>query len=122
MDFNCQSLPSSYRQLVNVHGVCDATWVAVENPQFRYLFRPVSASLAPAGSYSYCCGRMEAKSTGDLASLHVMLIEAGFLFAQNQQVISAAILLFFKVPSAAILLFFQVLSCLKQPVSLCILV
>lgn len=65
---------------------------------------------------------MEAKSTGDLASLYVMLIEAGFLFAQNQQVISAAILLFFKVPSAAILLFFQVLSCLKQPVSLCILV
>lgn len=26
-DFN----PRSYRQLVNIHGVCDATWVAMED-------------------------------------------------------------------------------------------
>lgn len=39
---------------------------------------------------------MEAKSIGDLASLHEMLTEAGFLFAQNQQVIILPYYYFFK--------------------------
>lgn len=56
----------------------------------------MGAALTPAGSYSYCCGRKEGKSAGNLASLGVLLAEAGFLFAQNQQVISATVLFFFK--------------------------
>lgn len=35
--FNCQTLSRSHSQLVGICGVDDATWVAVENPQFRYL-------------------------------------------------------------------------------------
>lgn len=58
----------------------------------------MGAALAAAGNWSYCCGRKEGKSAGNLAASNGLLVEAGFVLAQNWQIISAAILLFSSTP------------------------
>lgn len=59
----------------------------------------MGAALAAAENRSYCCGRKEGKSVGNLAAFGGLLVEAGFVLAQNWQIVSAAILLFSSTPS-----------------------
>lgn len=87
---NCQTLPRSYSQLVSVGGLGDASQAAVEDPPFRYLLWGC-ATCRELELLLWKKGRQIRRRSG----LDVLLIEAGFLFAQNQQVISAVILLYF---------------------------